>query len=101
MVGAIEVNLDSTTIEVSEDVAADFEQRCKKPDARDPHVRIVRDGNPGTAPLRAPAPRTEHGNYEFRRPHLPRDEFVGPANTGPRVKRAARRQRPLARPPEA
>jgi ATP-dependent RNA helicase DeaD len=101
MVGAIEVNLDSTTIEVSEEVAADFEQRCKKPDARDPHVRIVRDGNPGPGPLRAPVPRTEHGNYEFRRPHLPRDEFAGPANTGPRVKRAARRQRPLARPPEA
>jgi ATP-dependent RNA helicase DeaD len=101
MVGAIEVNLDSTTIEVSEDVAAEFEQRCKKPDVRDPHVRIVRDGNPGSAPLRAPAPRSEHANYEFRRPHPPREEFAGPANTGPRIKRAARRQRPLARPPEA
>ena len=98
MIGAIDVNLDSTTIEVSEEVAADFEQRCKKPDPRDPHVRIAREGAAIPQPRSLPA-RNEHATYAFK-PRPAREEFPG-AGTGPRVKRAARRQRPIARPPEA
>jgi ATP-dependent RNA helicase DeaD len=98
MIGAIDVSLDSTTIEVSEEVARDFEQRCQKPDPRDPHVRIVREGTAIPQPRNAPA-RTEHSNYAFK-PRPAREEYPG-AGTGPRVKRAARRQRPVARPPEA
>jgi ATP-dependent RNA helicase DeaD len=98
MIGVIDVSLDSTTIEVSEEVALDFEQRCQKPDPRDPHVRIVREGTAIPQPRNTP-PRSEHSNYAFK-PRAPREEYPG-AGTGPRVKRAARRQRPIARPPEA
>jgi len=106
MIGAIDVHLDSTSIEVSDEVAADFEQRCQTPDARDPHVRITRQGS--VVQPRSIPPRADQ--YAFKRPRPPRNEpprheIVGPElmgpTPGPRVKRAARRQRPLARPPEA
>jgi hypothetical protein len=97
-IGAIDVQIEATTVEVSEDVAADFERRCKKPDARDPTVHIVREGVGAVRP-RAPVVRDARGNHTFRPPHL--REELGTAPTGPRVKRAARRQRTSARPPEA
>lgn len=107
MIGVIDVHLDSTSIEVSDEVAADFEQRCQAPDERDPHVRITRQGS-SVVPPRNMAPRGEQ--YAFKRPRPPRNEpprheiagpeLMGPT-PGPRVKRAARRQRPVARPPEA
>ncbi len=100
MIGAIDVQLDSTSIEISADVAAEFELRCKKPDARDPNVRIVREA-PGTAPPpRIPPALGDRARPTFNRVRPPREEnaFAPP---GPRVKRAARRARPLARPPEA
>jgi ATP-dependent RNA helicase DeaD len=107
MIGAIDIQLDSTSIEVSDEVATDFEQRCQTPDARDPHVRITRQGS-SVVPPRNIAPRSDQ--YAFKRPRPPRNEptrhdivgpeLMGPA-PGPRVKRAARRQRPVARPPEA
>jgi ATP-dependent RNA helicase DeaD len=99
-IGAIDVSLDSTSIEIAEAVAADFERRCRKPDPRDPNVRIARDtAGPGVPP-RNTSVRPERPRLTFQRGLAPRDEHPS-SNSGPRVKRAARRPRPLARPNEA
>jgi ATP-dependent RNA helicase DeaD len=96
-IGAIEVGEASTSIEIAESVAAEFEQRCRKPDPRDPHVRIARDGT--TVPPRNMAPRTERPRLSFQK----RRPGAEPAHAspGPRVQRAARRTRPQARPSDA
>jgi ATP-dependent RNA helicase DeaD len=90
-VGAIDVGLDATLIEVRNEAAAEFEQRCKKPDVRDKHVYITREGAPAPD-ARAAAPRVDRPAPGFE-PHRSREGFAPP--TGPRVKRAARRPRPL------
>lgn len=105
MIGAIDVGEDSTSIEIAEDVAQEFEQRCRKPDPRDPHVRISRAGAADMAHGARPdvSPRNAHSERprpSFRKASAPRDD-VSHANSGPRVKRAARRPRPLARTSEA
>jgi ATP-dependent RNA helicase DeaD len=95
MIGAIQVDADSTSIEVSNEVAADFERRCRTPDTRDRNVHITRDGAPPPAPGRvAPAESAGRG-FE---PHRP--EF-GARPPGSRVLRAARRQRGPVRVSEA
>jgi ATP-dependent RNA helicase DeaD len=99
-IGAIDVSLDSTSVEIAEAVAADFERRCRKPDPRDPNVRITRDSSGANVPPRNTFVRPERPRLSFQKGLAPRDE-VARSNTGPRVKRAARRPRPLARPNEA
>jgi ATP-dependent RNA helicase DeaD len=98
-IGAIDVGDDSTSLEISESVAAEFEQRCRKPDPRDPNVRVVRESS-SAVPPRNTSPRPERARFAFQKPRVPRED-VAHVNTGPRVKRAARRPRPLARPDEA
>jgi ATP-dependent RNA helicase DeaD len=98
-IGAIDVGDESTSLEISEAVAAEFEQRCRKPDARDPNVRIVREGA-SVVPPRNSSPRPERARFAFQKPRAPRDDLAHPS-PGPRVKRAARRARPSARPHEA
>ena len=85
-IGAIEIGLDGSSVEVSNEFAAEFEQRCRKPDPRDPQVHITLDGAParGSAP---PPPRNEGAARGF----APRNSFSAPP-PGPRVKRAARGQ---------
>jgi ATP-dependent RNA helicase DeaD len=99
-IGAIDVNLDSTSIEIAEAAAAEFEQRCRKPDPRDPNVRITREAAGANVPARNAAMRPDRARVSFQKSRPPRDE-LSHSNTGPRVKRAARRPRPLARPSEA
>jgi ATP-dependent RNA helicase DeaD len=98
-IGAIDVQLDSTTVEIREDAAADFERRCKKPDARDPNVHITRVGSAGSARPPRIFGREERSTHSFRPARIRED--VPASATGPRVKRAARRLRSTARPPEA
>jgi ATP-dependent RNA helicase DeaD len=98
-IGAIDVSLDSTSIEIAESIAAEFEQRCRRPDPRDPNVRIMREAGPSVPP-RNTAPRPERARLSFQKNRPVRDDLAH-TNTGPRVKRAARRPRPLARPDEA
>jgi ATP-dependent RNA helicase DeaD len=99
-VGAIDVGLDSTTVEVSREAAGEFERRCKKPDERDPNVRVSRQ--PDAAPHQdRPRRSTPFGGFRHSRPGEARDEGGGPPPTGPRVKRAARGRRTPPRPPEA
>ncbi len=86
-VGAINVQEGSTIIEVDASVAREFEQRCRKPDARDPDVHIVRVGAHGSETRAAPG-RVEPGEHADRRP--PRREFTRPGNATPRVKRTPR-----------
>jgi ATP-dependent RNA helicase DeaD len=104
LIGAIDVGEHSTSIEIAEDAAHEFEQRCRRPDPRDPHVRIVRSGDGPQAPQQeSVSPRngsTERPRPSFRKANAPRDD-VAHAHPGPRVKRAARRPRPLARTTEA
>ena len=105
MIGAIDVGDDSTTIEIAEDAAQEFELRCRRPDPRDPHVRITRaapgeraaGAHDGVSPRNA---RPERPRPAFRKVSAPRDD-VATAHPGPRVKRAARRPRPIARSSEA
>ncbi len=98
-IGAIDVNDDFTSIEIADTVAAEFEQRCRKVDPRDPNVRIEREA-PGSVPPRNTAPRPERARLSFQKNRAPREDLARPP-VGPRVKRAARRPRPLARPNEA
>ncbi|MEY2934145.1 MAG: High confidence in function and specificity [Pseudomonadota bacterium] len=103
-IGAIEIGSDSSSVEVSNEFAADFERRCRTPDARDRNVHITLASAPGgtghggpghggshhgdrgsiappadrSPPSRSYAPRAAHGPASA--PPLP----------GPRVKRAAR-----------
>jgi ATP-dependent RNA helicase DeaD len=99
-IGAIDVGDDSTSIEIAEPVAADFEQRCRKPDPRDPNVRITREAAGSSVPPRNTTARPERPRISFQKNRPLRDDLTH-SNTGPRVKRAARRPRPLARPDEA
>ena len=46
-VGAIEIGHDVSTFEVQASVAAGFEKQARKPDARDPKLRIERDRDRG------------------------------------------------------
>ncbi len=91
-IGIIEVGSESTTVEINAGLAAEFERRCAKPDPRDPHVAIVRQGE-GAEPRRArPVVQREQREY---RPEAPRTHRPPPADRlgpprGPRVKRAAR-----------
>jgi hypothetical protein len=103
MIGAIDVGEDSTSIEIAEDVAHEFEQRCRKPDPRDPHVRIVRSTDAASGSHENVSPRNAHVDRPraaFRKASAPHDDVAHP-HPGPRVKRAARRPRPLARQSEA
>jgi len=52
LIGVIEVGPDESSIDVDESVAARFEKLVRRPDPRDPHLRIVRAG-----PGRPRAPR--------------------------------------------
>jgi ATP-dependent RNA helicase DeaD len=81
-IGAIDVGVDGTSIEVRSEVALDFEQRCKVPDVRDKHVQIMREQSPGSrvarAEHRAPAfaprsPRAERSRDSARPPRVRRD----------------------------
>jgi len=103
LIGAIDVGEDSTSIEIAEDAANEFEQRCRKPDPRDPHVRIVRGPDLPSGSHDTVSPRNaqaERPRPSFRKASAPRDD-VAHQHPGPRVKRAARRPRPLARSSEA
>jgi ATP-dependent RNA helicase DeaD len=95
MIGAIQVDADSTSIEVSNEVAADFERRCRTPDTRDRNVHITRDGAPPPAPGRLPPVESAGRGFE---PHRPEFATRPP---GSRVLRAARRQRGPVRVSEA
>jgi ATP-dependent RNA helicase DeaD len=44
VVGAIRVQDDRATFEISQDAAGHFESRAKRPDQRDPDMRIDRAG---------------------------------------------------------
>jgi ATP-dependent RNA helicase DeaD len=100
MIGAIDVSDESTSIEIAEAVAAEFEQRCRKPDARDPKVRIVREAAAGVPPRNAGA-RPARARLSFQDSRPPPADHALPHPVGPRVKRAARRPRPLTRSGEA
>lgn len=100
MIGAIDVSEDSTSIEISDAVAAEFERRVRKPDARDPNVRITREGGPGVPPGNAGA-RAPRARLSFHDNRPPPADGARAHHIGPRVKRAARRPRPIARPNEA
>ncbi|HKO94471.1 MAG TPA: DbpA RNA binding domain-containing protein, partial [Polyangiaceae bacterium] len=95
LIGAIQVDADSTSIEVSNEVAAEFERRCRTPDTRDRNVHITRDGAPPPAPGRMAPIESAGRGFE---PHRPEFTTRPP---GSRVKRAARRQRSVARVSEA
>jgi ATP-dependent RNA helicase DeaD len=69
-VGAIEVGPASSTFEVAQDAAAEFEVRAREPDDRDPGVRITRDD--GRRAM-ARGPRTHRDA-----PRGPRGGFGGP-----------------------
>jgi ATP-dependent RNA helicase DeaD len=99
-IGAIDVGDESTSIEIVEASALEFEERCRKPDPRDPNVRITRDSRPGVPPRNNARPRPERARLSFQKPPAPREEITHAA-PGPRVKRAARRPRPLVRTSEA
>ena len=100
MIGAIDVHDESTSMEIAEDVAAEFEQRCRKPDPRDPKVRITRETGVAVPP-RNDAARAGRGRLSFHENRPPQGDLSPARPIGPRVKRAARRPRPLARPSEA
>ncbi len=99
VIGAIDVGEESTSVEIAEVAAIEFEERCRTPAPRDPHVRISREQRSTVPPRNAP-PRPDHTRLSFQKPRAPREDIAHPS-TGPRVKRAARRPRPLARPSEA
>ncbi|HTV20123.1 MAG TPA: DEAD/DEAH box helicase [Polyangiaceae bacterium] len=100
MIGAIDVGDESTSVEIAEEIAAEFEQRCRKPDPRDPKVRILREA-PGSVPPRNAAARPARPRFAFHENRPPQGDLARPRGVGPRVKRAARRPRPIARPSEA
>jgi ATP-dependent RNA helicase DeaD len=81
-IGAIDIGLETSSVEVSDEFAAEFERRCRKPDPRDKHVHITLEG---AAPPRHSAPPERHDARGFT-PHGSRSA----PPPGPRVKRAAR-----------
>jgi ATP-dependent RNA helicase DeaD len=99
-IGAIDVGDDSTSVEIVEAAALEFEERCRRPDPRDPHVRIAREARAPVPPRNTRAPLPERARLSFQKPRPPREEGAHPA-PGPRVQRAARRPRPLTRSSEA
>ncbi len=67
-VGAIQIDPHSASFEVSQNVAADFEQRAKKRDPRDPDLMIARHHGGGTQAQARPAgPRDAGGQGEGQR----------------------------------
>jgi ATP-dependent RNA helicase DeaD len=82
-VGAIRVDERESYVDVARDVADAFETEARRPDPRDPRVRIQR------APARPPGPpaRTSPGPHGPPRPHA-HARAAGPGG-----------QRPLRRPP--
>jgi ATP-dependent RNA helicase DeaD len=82
-VGAIEIGEETSSVEVSDEFAAEFERRCRRPDPRDKHVHITLEGAP---PPRHSAPPPERHDARGFAPHGSR---TAPP-PGPRVKRAAR-----------
>ncbi|HEU4583272.1 MAG TPA: DEAD/DEAH box helicase [Polyangiaceae bacterium] len=82
-VGAIDIGLETSSVEVSDEFAAEFERRCRKPDPRDKHVRITLEG--AASPRHAAPPPERHDARGFN-PHGARSA----PPPGPRVKRAAR-----------
>jgi ATP-dependent RNA helicase DeaD len=54
LIGAIEIGPETSTFDVTESAASLFEKRVRRPDPRDPKLRIVRVGG---APRRSPARR--------------------------------------------
>jgi ATP-dependent RNA helicase DeaD len=101
MIGAIDVSDESTSIEIAAAVAAEFELRCRKPDPRDPKVRITRDTGAAGVPPRNASTRPPPARLSFHEARPPQGDLAPPRTPGPRVKRAARRPRPLTRSTEA
>lgn len=115
-VGAIEIDRETTIVEVTDEVAAAFEARVRQPDERDPHVRISRATGAGAGGSRPRSPRPgpggpaargpaaaarppiagsaahTRGKYRFQKPRRPAED-VSTAGSGPRVPRAARSRR--------
>jgi hypothetical protein len=85
-IGAIDIGEETSSVEVSDEFAAEFERRCRKPDARDRNVHITLEG----AASRGPAAPPERNNGAARgfAPRAP----LAPPPQGARVKRAARGQ---------
>jgi ATP-dependent RNA helicase DeaD len=86
-IGAIDIGEESSTVEVSDEFAAEFERRCRKPDPRDRHVHITLASAGHSAP-----PHGVHSSPPPPHSYAPR-AARGPASApppGPRVKRAAR-----------
>lgn len=100
-VGAIRVGESATVVEIARDIAADFEQRCKKPDSRDPLVRISRERDSSAANNRGRDTRKVAG----RRPPPHRSPAAagprGKPHGGPRLRHTARGRPSATRPPEA
>jgi ATP-dependent RNA helicase DeaD len=90
-VGAIDIGLETSSVEVSDEFAAEFERRCRTPDPRDKHVHITLEG---AAPPRRSAPPPERHDARGFAPHGSRSA----PPPGPRVKRAARGPRGAAVP---
>src|SRR6185437_13484444 len=67
-VGAIRIGITQSTFEVAAAVAAGFARAVKKPDARDPRIRI--EATAPTAP--APAPPSRHRPPPAEQPLPPR-----------------------------
>jgi ATP-dependent RNA helicase DeaD len=82
-VGAIDIGEETSSVEVSDEFAAEFERRCRRPDPRDKHVHITLQG---AAPPRHSAPPPERHDGRGFAPHGSRSA----PPPGPRVKRAAR-----------
>jgi ATP-dependent RNA helicase DeaD len=93
-IGAIDVGVNATVIEISQDVADELERRCKRPDPRDPHVRISREGALPRPPV--PGPR----RYDAAPPEGSVKQRPAFKRDGPRVQRAARARHTTPRTPE-
>jgi ATP-dependent RNA helicase DeaD len=69
-VGAIEIGESASTFEIEANAAAGFEARVRRPDTRDPRLRIVRAGSQrsGGRPAGRPAPRSSWKSGSKRKP---------------------------------
>jgi ATP-dependent RNA helicase DeaD len=85
-IGAIDIGEEISSVEVSDEFAAEFERRCRKPDARDRNVHITLEGAPSRSS--APPPERRDGPTRGFSPRAP----LAPPPQGARVKRAARGQ---------